>query len=417
MRDLLGSDYLIDIDQYLVDDDTYGNLLQNDLHHPNRRVHRGDRFGYDYALTTIDVGVRVMAQYRANRFRADMGVELGETALCRRGYFEKELFPGARSYGRSTVLRFSPYLFKVAAGWAFSPKSYLGLAATAAATVPDADKLFLQPQYNNRTVDGGALRRMWAAEVTYNYTNRVVDLRAAAYLTWMGDGMAAARYYDDMAGVFCDLSAININMRSYGVEAAMTLRLSYRWRLSLAASAGVYEYASDPQLTVVADADNTVVDLNAASRMGGCRVGNAPQVSVCSELSYFGAHGWGFRAAVNYAGLRYVEPALLRRTARVAQQAAASAEAFALFTEQERLDDAVTLDASAFKTFYLGDSRLTLSLMLRNLVGSNEIEYGAYESLRVRRLRSGDFNSYAPFETRRTYIYPRSFYFTVSYRF
>ena len=38
MRDLLGADHITDIDQYLVDDDTYGNLLQNDLRHPGRTV-------------------------------------------------------------------------------------------------------------------------------------------------------------------------------------------------------------------------------------------------------------------------------------------------------------------------------------------------------------------------------------------
>ena len=51
MRDLLGAGYVTDIDRFLIDDDTYGNLLQNDLRHPGRTVREGDRFGYDYALT------------------------------------------------------------------------------------------------------------------------------------------------------------------------------------------------------------------------------------------------------------------------------------------------------------------------------------------------------------------------------
>ena len=50
MRDLLGARYLTDIDRYLIDDDTYSNLLQNDLRHPDREIREGDRFGYDYAL-------------------------------------------------------------------------------------------------------------------------------------------------------------------------------------------------------------------------------------------------------------------------------------------------------------------------------------------------------------------------------
>ncbi|MEG2366213.1 MAG: TonB-dependent receptor, partial [Alistipes sp.] len=408
MRDLLGGEFRTDIDQYLVDDDTYNNLLQNDLRHPNRRVGVGDRFGYDYALTSGEIGVRVVAQYRADRLRADVGAEIGDASVRRRGYFEKELFAGRRSYGRSAVLHFSPYRFKLAAGWSFSPKSYIGGVLMVAATAPDADDLFLQPQYNNRAVDAPALRRVWAAEMNYHFTNRTLDLRATTYIIWTRDALAAARYYDDLAGAFCNLSASGIDTRSYGVEVATAIRLNHRWRLSVAAAAGVYEYASDPRVSVVKDADNAAVDLCATSHMGGCRVGNAPQLSACAELGYFGAHGWGFRATFSGIARRFVEPTLLRRTERVARQAAAAPEAFDRLMQQEQLDDAVRLDASVFKTFYVGDSRLTLSIMVRNLVGSSEVVYAAYESLRVRRLRSGDFVTYAPFESRRTYAYPRT---------
>ena len=56
-------------------------------------------------------------------------------------------------------------------------------------------------------------------------------------------------------------------------------------------------------------------------------------------------------------------------------------------------------------------------LILRNLLGDGDTVYSAYESQRVRRIRSGDTLCYAPHATRLTYAYPRSFYLTVSYRF
>ena len=419
MRDLLGASYLTDIDQYLIDDDTYGNRLQNDLRCPNRRIGTGDRFGYDYALTTCMAMARVQAHYRADRLRADVAAEVGEGTVRRRGYFEKELFPGTASYGPSAVMHFAPYCLKAAVGWAFTPKCYLGLAAMTSACLPEADDLFLQPQYNNRTaVDGGApTEKLWAVELDFHYTNRTVDLRAAAFYYGKHDGIQTRRYYDDLSGCYSDLVATGIGTCGYGIEAATTVRLSYRWRLSLAATLGRYEYDRDPSLAIYADTDNTPVVLDAVSHMGGCRVGNAPQAELFGEVLYFGPHGWGFNVSTAYAGGRYVEPAFLRRTERVALQAASSPEALAQFVEQERLDDAVTLGASLFKTFYFANSRLTLSLMLRNLLNDRDMVYAAYESLRVRRSRSGDFYVYAPFETRRSYSYPRSFYLSISYRF
>lgn len=417
MRDLLGAEYITDIDQYLVDDDTYSNLLQNDLRRPDRTIRKGGRFGYDYALTTRRADARLHAEYRSDRFRADLVLSLGAAAVCRRGYYEKELFPGAQSYGRSRRVRFTPYTLKATAGWAFSPRSYLEASAAAEAVLPDAADLFYQPQYNNRVIDDPCPERRYAAEINYSRTGETLTLRFSAYLLAMFDGVETRRYYDDMAGVFCDMAATRIGRMACGVEAAADIRLSYRWSLSLAASAGRYKFIRNPRITVISDVDNSVVDARAVSHLNGCTPGGAPQLTTCAELGYFGPKGWGFKTSAGYAGARYVEPSLLRRTERIARQGGTTREMFDAFTRQQRLGDAFTLDAALFKTFWFDRSRLTASLILRNLLGDGDTVYSAYESQRVRRIRSGDTLCYAPHATRLTYAYPRSFYLTVSYRF
>ena len=417
MRDLLGADHITDIDQYLVDDDTYGNLLQNDLRHPGRTVREGDRFGYDYALSTREATVRLSAEYRSDRLRADVALALGDAVVLRRGYYEKELFPGTQSLGRSRRMGFTPYTVKALVGWAFSPRSYLEASAAAGAAVPDAADLFYQPLYNNRTVDDPAAGRFYAAELNFTRTGERLSLRITAFAVATLDGIQSRRYYDDMAGVYSDMAVTGIGRMACGVEAAADLRLAYRWSLSLAASGGRYKYIRNPRVTVISDVDNSAVDTRAESHMGGCTLGAAPQLTACAELSYFGPRGWGFRASAGYAGLRYVEPVPLRRTARIARQGGITREMFDAFTHQERLGDAFTFDASLFKSFYFGRSRLTASLMLRNLLGDADTVYSGYESLRVRRIRSGDALYFAPHATRYTYAYPRSFYLTISYKF
>ena len=417
MRDLLGASSLTDIDQYLVDDDTYGNKLQNDLRHPNRAIGEGDRFGYDYNLTAVDAGVRIMVQYRSDRLRADVGAELREASVRRRGNYEKELFPGTLSYGKSRRQRFTPYVVKALAGWAFSPRSYLEIALSAGAEPPRAENLFWQPQYNNRIVDNPEPEKTYAGEINYRFAGRTVTLQATAFLVSTLDGMQTRRYYDDLSSTFCDMAVSGIGKLTYGIEAAAEWRITYRWTLSLAASAGRYKFSRNPRLTVISDVDNTVVDEGAVSYMGDCRTGGAPQLAATAGFAYFGPKGWGCRAAANYAGGRYVDPAFMRRTERVARQAAGSREAFESFTAQERLDDVFTLDASAFKSFRFERSRLTVTVMLRNLLGDRRSFYNGYESLRVGRRRSGDTYVYAPHATRCTSVYPRSFYLTVSYKF
>ena len=75
------------------------------------------------------------------------------------------------------------------------------------------------------------------------------------------------------------------------------------------------------------------------------------------------------------------------------------------------------LDATLFKTFRFGRSRLTATLMVRNLLNRRRDYYDGYESLRVGRSRSGDDYTYAPRATRYLAVYPRSVYLTISYKF
>ena len=70
-----------------------------------------------------------------------------------------------------------------------------------------------------------------------------------------------------------------------------------------------------------------------------------------------------------------------------------------------------------FKSFYFDRSRLVVALMLRNLLGDDDMVYSAYEAQRVRRIAAGDQTLWQPHATRLTYALPRSFYITVSYRF
>ena len=417
MRDLLGAGYVTDIDRYLVDDDTYSNLLQNDLRHPDRTIREGDRFGYDYAIRSREIRARFCAEYRSDRFRFDLCAELGAAAVRRRGFYEKELFPGALSYGPSRTVRFAPWRLKALAGWSFSPRSYLEAAVMAGAEPPLSEALFYQPSYNNRIVDDPSPERTFAAEASWRRTGPSLDMRITAFAVAVFDGLETRRYYDDLAALFCDMSVAGIGRLCLGIEAAAEMRLSYRWSLALAASVGRYRHIRDPLLTVLSDVDNTAVLTHAAGRMAGCAVGGTPQTAATAGVSYFGPKGWGGRLSAGYAGGRYVEPMPLRRTDRIAGQAALTPEAFDAFTRQERLADAFTLDASLFRTFYFDRSRLTASLLLRNLTGGRDTVYNGYESLRVRRIRSGDATEWMPHASRRTYAWPRSFYLTVSYRF
>ena len=151
MRDLMGRSYFVDRDYYLIDDGVYGNKLQNDLRHPDRIIREGDRFGYDYDLRRNEIGAGGSLEYRADRLRAFIAAEVGAASVFRRGHYEKELFAGNKSFGKSRALHFAPYLFRASAGYSFSVRHHLEM------TVRGRTELHLVRA--QRALSGYALRR------------------------------------------------------------------------------------------------------------------------------------------------------------------------------------------------------------------------------------------------------------------
>ncbi len=416
MRDLLGAEYLTDIDYFLVDDRTLCNYLQNNLQEPDRRIVAGDRFGYDYTMRRREASVRGEVDWRLERGRLRLAAMFGGADIRRTGHYEKELFAGRESLGNSVTTDFALYGFDITAGWNLTPSSTIHAALHLAAEAPEAEALFFQPQYRNLTVPYAAPERSMGAEVRYRLVRPRWQLQATAYLTQRLDAMTAFRYFDDLSGVYADLSAVGIGTVSAGAEVAAEWRVGDRWRIHAAASAGRARYNRDPELTIRADAENVVIDSRAVSRMGGCDVGGVPRVTALLGATWFGEKGWGSRLSCGYLAGRRVEPSLLRRTARVTEQAATTPEAFEAFTGQERLRDAVALDLWLYKRFTIGHSQLAVSLSLRNLT-ADRAQYSGYESTRIRRVTSGDEDIFVPHATRYTYVYPRSFYLSISYNF
>ena len=229
MRDLMGRSYFVDRDYYLIDDGVYGNKLQNDLRHPDRIIREGDRFGYDYDLRRNEIGAGGSLEYRADRLRAFIAAEVGAASVFRRGHYEKELFAGNKSFGKSRALHFAPYLFRASAGYSFSVRHHLEMTVYASSRTPDGDDLFLNLEYNNRPVEDPTEEKRYGAELNYTWSGRNVRFRATLFVVRTADGMQVRHYYDDFYATYSDMAAAGIGTLRYGAEATALIRLAYRW--------------------------------------------------------------------------------------------------------------------------------------------------------------------------------------------
>ena len=434
MRDLLGAEYIIDLDYFLLDDDTFGNSLQNNMNTPNRRVEEEDRFGYDYAIRKHDFSLFTTYSYSSGGFDLSVAGRVGYSEISRRGFYRKELFADS-SEGVSRRVKFSPYALRIKAGYLVADKHFVSGSVATEATPCDGENLFLQSQYNNRTVVNPTMRTAYNAEVRYLYQIPNFSLSTTLFVGAELNDTEVRHLYDDISGEYVDVVTDKINTLRYGLEVEAEYSFAEHFRLMGAVTAGRYSYATNSIVTIYTDSSNAVIANGIESRNKGLSLGNAPQIVATAGLSYYN-RGWWASLNANYAGLRYVEPSAVMRTERVLSMAVSPEQRNDLLA-QERLRDAFTLDLSLSKSFYFSRlskkiysttavprfedryprSRLVFRVGVRNLLGATDIVYSGYESSRLQRYKLADGYLYHRQATRYQYAYPRTFFASVSFEF
>ena len=431
--DLLGGKEFTDIDYFLVDDDTFSNMLQNDMQKPNRKVGISDRYGYHYALNSFTTHLFAAYEHTFERVNLEATAEVGTQQISRKGYFRKELFAD-NSLGRSKRLNFTPWAFSAAATWDIDLFHSLYGHLRAEATEADGEDLFLQTQYNNRTIENPTLANLLTAGVGYKYHNHRLVVTGELFLRYNYNQTSVSHLYYDAAAAFADVVTSGINTLCFGIEAEAHYNISKHWNVALGLSAGRYTYAGAPHIKVYADDDNRTLadeDLEAAR---GLHLGQTPQISTYGKVAYR-SHGWRVTLDAEYHALRYVAPSLIRRCEDVLSHAA-SEEVRAQFIAQERLDDAFSMNITLSKSIFLRKydkkiystmvaprfidrhpySRITIFAAVNNLLANNNV-YRGYESSRLRkRYLWQDFTA-TPQPSYLLYAYPRSYYIGIKFIF
>lgn len=182
MRDLLGADFLLDIDQFMGDSYNASLGLQNNLLNPNNQVGIGDKFGYDYSIFAQSTEAVARVKYRSKKLDFDIEVEVGKSSIWRKGHFEKERFAGSASLGNSQIINFSPYKMNANVGYALSSNHYVELKGMVANITPRERALFLNSEAANFIANDIKNELIRSLSLNYHYTTFRLDLSGEAYI-------------------------------------------------------------------------------------------------------------------------------------------------------------------------------------------------------------------------------------------
>lgn len=408
--DMLGAAHILDYDYYnssltIPNSPPKNNLRDNDI-----VVHEGERFGYDYLLTRHHAELYGNLSLKYGRNNIAAAIHLGTEISHRRGNFEKELYPGRGSYGRSQSIKMFPYRINI--GWTHSLGNHLiSASAMLRGTTPAIDMLFLQPQYNNRTIANPKLSTAFAAEASYHYYNERVEVVATLFATTHSNISTVVRYYDDMSSSMANAAVSGISTLNIGLEASAKVHWLNNLSSSFMLTAAGYRYTRNANITCYADSDNHLI-AQTISAIKGLHT-STPEITIYGDLDFRPKGNWMVRLSACYWGLRYAEPSLIRRSERITSHAP-STEEYQRLMSQQRIGDAVLVDAVVAKRFELSeDISLRLQLSVNNILGS-KVVYRNYEQHRVRKTTTPSHTHLAPFGNMVQYGYGRTFKFMVS---
>ena len=407
INDLLGGDYYVNWNQFAMRDyPADGRAMQQDLFHPDRILKKGDAFGYDYTVHTLQAKSWLQLSSTLKRFDYFAATELTYTNYQREGAVANGLFPN-HSIGKSPLLEFPGFGMKGGITYKLNGRKYFYLHAGILIKPPLFDDVFIAPKMNAFRQDISRTEKMWSTEMGYSWNAPEIKLRITGFITWFADGMNVSSFYHDGYANFVNYALSGINKLHTGLEWGADYKISSRLSCQVAGSIDRYYFNSRQNVVVTADNNASIVERTIVYAKN-YRVGGTPQEAFSLNLNYQSTGYFFMNISGNYFSQQWIDFNPMRRTQQALAGMVISNEEKDKILQQTKLANQYTIDFSAGTStrFKIGKARKILScfLSINNLL-NQPLVAGGYEQLRF------------DVETKNTEKFPPKYFYAMGLNF
>lgn len=413
LDDLFGADFALNWDDFVTRDFPGDNVRkQNELRTPDRIVREGERYGYDYDMTTDRVGSWGQLLMTLPRYDFYVGGQVSATSFFREGNNQNGIFPD-NSLGKSETSTFVNYGIKAGATYKINGRNYIYANGQYLTKAPYSRFGFLSPRTRNELVANLTDEKITSAEVGYSFKYPKLKGRVTGFYTKFRDQLENQSFYDDDINAFANMIISGIQKTHSGIEAGLEYNLNQVWSISVAGSVGAYYYDNRPEAQLFQDNTGEAVKSETVY-IENFRVPGLPQQAFTAGLNY-SKNYWFANLNVNYFDDIYLDFFPIRRTISALDNLRRdeNPEDYNFIVDQQRVDAQFTLDFFAGKSWQIGqDQFLSVNVSVGNLLNNQDFVTGGFEQNRF------NFNeaSVAGFEPRLFYSYGRNYSFNISYR-
>lgn len=390
VRDLLGGEFWLDIDPFSKREQAImPDNLQNDLENPNRRVTKGDRFGYDYDIHALRAEAWLQNVINLPKWDINYGLQISYTQYQRDGKMMNGRAP-RNSKGKSEMLRFDNVSAKAGATYKLNGRNQFAAHIEYGTRAPLFDQVFVAPRIKNTVVDNVQNERDFSADLSYMWNYRRFRGSITGFYTDVNNAIERNGFYDDDYQTYANYILTGVRRVYKGIELGMAYKITNDITATFAGQFSRFQYKSNPQGTRSFE-NNMNPDTTQTVYLKNYYLGSTPQYCANIGIDYAAPHNWYFNVNATWQGDAYVNlsPRYHEALPNLWEEFGGSYEELEAkvneLSGQDKLKNAFTLNASIGKAIYINRKvSLNINLNLNNILNNRNVVTYAYQQGRLR---------------------------------
>lgn len=411
MEDLLGGDFWLDVDQFAENLGVDATYQQNDIDNPDRKIVKGDRFGYDYSININRAEAWGQAEYSIHSLDIYGGLSVSNNVVWREGFVANGKFP-TTSKGESKKLNFFNYGIKGGATYKLNGRHFIAANATYLTRSPEATNIFIAPRVRNDVVANIKNETVLSGDINYIIKAPTLKVRATLYYTQIKGQTWLRTFWYDSYNNNVNLIMTDLDQTNQGIELGIEKTLFTSHVLQGALGYGKFVYSNRPNLQAWQDNNSVQLFSNRDVYLKNYRIGAGPQLVSGIGYRYLGKKFWSAGINFNYFDEIYLEPNPDRRTEEALDKFIGSDSQYQTIIDQEKLSSYYTLNFNASKSYRIkGKYYLGGNLSINNLLNNKNIATGGFEQLRW------DVSNISKFDNKYYYMTGLTYMATINFTF
>lgn len=392
IRNLLGGEFWRDIDNFSERDFAGDvNIMQNDLDNPDRKVRKGDKFGYDYYIRDIHGRLWLQNQIVTRHWNVDYAAEFSVTSFWRHGMMRNGRAPGGvdengrelpMSKGKGETHTFANFGVKAGATYKLDGRNYFTAHVGYGTRAPMPNDAYVSPRTKDTPMGDLRSERYLAADLSYTWNYKNFRGSLTGFYTKMWDGMKRTGFYDYDLNSFMNYAMTRMDTEFKGIELGMQYKILSNLSVSAAGTLASYQYKNDP-IGVRSYENGSEADVVRRVYLKNYHIGGTPQQAVSFAVNY-NVKQWFFEVNTQWFGDAYFDISPTRHEEmpglwKFCFTEEEYKERRDQITYQDKLNSEWVMNLSVGKVIYTKFGSVNINLNVNNLLNNRNIQTGGWQ--------------------------------------